>query len=336
MLYKRHIYLIFFLLINAYTCFSQSFDIDQIEQVYRPRLKLDSRYIFNSDFTDTTGTFSDLYSNAVFTFPVKSKLDAGFQLDLKDLGLKNLLTNSARLNVSQTMGSVRVGYRQMNLGFDSVLPKKEFYNISANVMGLKLDRKLRVIFYNLGLGFFEQNTTTKNPYPRVNSLIGRLHVKGLVRKYYYGLAVVYSEGLFLPMPFFGGSIPMGNKLILNYTLPAAVNFQYKSGKTSLFAGVVADGFRAGMKMKDVRTNLNHTGGQAYLMLRQRINNSVLIRLEGGYYVFSKLNISNSFFDAREYPVKPGPYLNVGITVLFGQTLFEKIADSALNKAINLF
>ena len=309
--------------------FSQSFDVDQMEQIYRPRVKLDSRYIFNSTFSDTVGKFNDFYSNAVITFPIKSRLDADFKLDLSDLSLKKILKNSVKVNVSQTLGSIRIGYRQMNVGFDSVLPSKKFYTCSANLMGLRLDKKFRVVFYNLGLSLFEQDKTIQNSSPRFNALVGRMHVKGLVKRYFYGVAFVYSDGLFLPLPFFGGATPLSEKFILNYTIPATLNLQYKSGKINLFLGVAADGFRSGMEMNEMRTNLNHTAGQVFLMLRHKINNSVNFRVEGGYYFYSKLNISNSFFNAREYSINPGPYINFGFNILFGETIFQKITDKML-------
>ena len=327
---------LFFFLFLGLTLQAQSFDIDQVEQVYRPRFKIDNRIIFNSPFQDTTGNFNDFYTNAVVTFPIKTKLDAGLNLDLSNLNFKNILSNSVKVNASQILGSVRLGYRQMNLGFDTLAPQKNFYTLSANVTGLKLDKKFRVIFYNAGINILEQDKTFSKPYPRFSGLIGRVHVKGTVKRYYYGLALVYSDGLFLPMPFFGGSVPIGNKVVFNYTIPATINFQFKFNTLNLFTGVTADGFRTGMEMQDMRTNLNHTGGQAYLMLRQKINNSINFRVEGGYYFFTSINISNAYFNNRDYSIRPGPYVNFGFNFLFGKTLFEKVADKVLDKGLKLF
>jgi hypothetical protein len=313
----------------------QTFDLEQVEQVYRPRLKLDSRYIFNSSFSDTTGNFSDLNSNAVFTFPIRSKMDADLNFDPGNFSLKNFLKNPLKIKLSQTLGSIRVGYRQTELSFDTLLPKKNFYNVSASLMGMKLDRKFRIVFYNVGVNVLEQDKTFDQFRPRINALIGRVHVKGLVKKYYYGLGLVYSDGLFIPLPFFGGSLPYGDKFVLNFTLPATVNFQFKLNKTNLYLGASADGFRSGMEMDGMRTNLNHTGGQAFLMVRHKMNNSLMLRFEGGYYFYSNLSISNTFFNSRTYNIQPGPYVNLGVNILFGQTLFEKVSNKVLDKVINL-
>ncbi|MBC7865197.1 MAG: hypothetical protein IAF38_19640, partial [Bacteroidia bacterium] len=80
---------------------AQTFDLEQVEQIFRPRIKWDNRFIIPSNFSDTTGKFSDLYSNAVVTFPIRSRLDADFKLDLSKPNLKDILKNSIRINASQ-------------------------------------------------------------------------------------------------------------------------------------------------------------------------------------------------------------------------------------------
>lgn len=304
---------------------AQTFDLEQVEQIFRPRVKWDNRYIFSSSFSDTTGQFSDYYSNAVVTFPIRSRLSAGFELDLSKPNLKDILMNSVKIKASQTLGSIRLGYRQSSLGFDSV-PAKNFYSITGGFMGVKLDKKFRVVFYNLSLNFSEQDKTFNRAVPRASGVLGRLHIKSLRKNYYYGIAMVYSDGLPLPVPFFGGSQPMGKNFILNYTIPAALNVQYKKGNSSVYLGAMADGFRTGLSYHGQRLNLNHTAGQAYVMWRQKFGKTLVLRLEGGYYFYSLLTLPEDKAAHNRFQVNPGPYVNVGFNVLFGQNFFDKVME----------
>ena len=331
---KKIIAIPFLLTIFCVKLLAQPFDLEQVEQAYRPRLKLDNRYIFKTSFSDTTGNFSDVYSNAVFTFPIKTKLNADLNLNPDNFSLKNFLSNPVKIKASQTLGSIHFGYRQTELGYDTLLSKKNFYNVSANVMGIKLDQKFRILFYNFGINVYEQAKPQPSFYPRINALIGRVHVKGLVKKYYYGLGLVYSDGLWIPLPFFGGSLPIGKNYSFNFTLPAAVNFQCKLNKSNIQVGASADGFRSGTEIQGLRSNLNHSAGQVFFMLRHKLSNTAWVRLEAGYYFYSNISISNTFFNSKTYKVQPGPYVNIGLNVLFGQTLFEKVAHKILDKASN--
>jgi hypothetical protein len=304
---------------------AQTFDLEQVEQIFRPRIKWDNRYIFSSPVSNTTGSFSDYYSNAVVTFPIRSRLDVGFQLDLTKPNLKDIIKNSVKVHASQTLGSIRLGYRQTNMGFDNPSPKN-FYSLTGGFMGVKLDKKFRVVFYNLSVNFSEQDKTLYHAVPRASGVLGRLHIKSLKKNYYYGIAMVYSDGLPLPIPFFGGSQPVGNNFIINYTIPAALNLQYKKGQSSFYIGAMADGFRTGMQYQDKRININHTAGQAYLLWRQKVGRTFAFRLEGGYYFYSVLNLPKNTVPQNRYQVKPGPYVNIGVNVLFGQNFFDKVLE----------
>ena len=322
---KRTNSFLFVFLFLSFFVSAQSFDIDQIEQVFRPRIKWDNRFIFPSSFADTTGKFSDFSSSALFTFPIKTKFDTGFELDLRERKIKDILKNSIKIHASQTMGSLRVSYRQTNLGFDSV-PVKNFYSISGGFSGIKLDRKFRVVFYNLAVNISEENKTLSSSVPRFSGVLGRLHLKGVQKNYFYGLAFVYSDGLPLPVPFFGGTFPLPGKFLLNLTFPTSVNLQYKSKGTSLFVGASADGFRTGWKYQGNRINLNQTGGQAFVAWRQKIHRTITARIEAGYYFYNALRVNEGNFSPEILSIQPGPYVNAGISILFGKNLIEKILD----------
>lgn len=309
---------------------SQTFEVDQIEQIFRPRLKVDSKYIFDSKFKDTSGVFNQKEANAVFTFPIKTKFNADIGLDLKNLRLKEVLKNSIRVKASQTLGLIRVNTRAVNIGFDT-LPQKNIYNATAGLLGMRLTKKYRVMFYSLNASIAEQDKTIYNPVLRATALIGQLHLRGFKKNFFYGIAAVYSDGLFIPAPFFGGSEPLGKKFILNYTLPVQINLQYKNDKrTIITAGLSADGYRTGINYLTKRLNLNYTSAVAYASIRFKFSRTFVGRIEGGYVFYQNLRYTKTDNYRTNFNISPGAYVQVGFNVLFGKTLWEKILDGLVN------
>lgn len=315
----------------SFTAFSQTFEVDQVEQLFRPRLRTDVKYIFDSKFKDTSGVFNQAESNTVFTFPIKTSLAAEIRPDLSSLKLKDLLKNSVRIKASQTLGMIRVNAKQAHLGFDSV-PSKNLVNVTAGILGVRLTRKYRVMFYSANVSLAEQDKTVGTPGPRASALIGQMHLRGIRRNYFYGAAFAYSDGALLPALFFGGSEPIGKKFIFNYTLPVQVNIQYKDDKNTLItAGVSGDGYRTGIRYADKRVNLNYLSAFAYASLRYRIRKSFVARVEVGYVFYQNLRYSATDNYRTNYMMAPGPYAQAGFSILFGQTLWEKISGSILNR-----
>jgi hypothetical protein len=309
---------------------AQTFEVEQVEQLFRPRLKVDTRYISDSKFKDTTGTFNQKEANMAFTFPIKTKLGAEINLNTESLKLKDILRNSVKIKASQTLGLLRVNTRQSNFGFDS-LPQKDMYNITAGVMGVSLTKKFRVMFYSVNASISEQDKTIDKAVPRATALIGQLHIRGLRKNFFYGIAANYSDGLPIASPFFGGSKPLGKKFIFNYTLPVQVNLQYKDDrKTLITVGVTADGYRSGIQFNGKRVNVNYTAALAYASIRYKFTRSFVGRIEGGYVIWQNIRYTKSSDYQYSYNPMPGPYVQAGFNVLFGKTLWEKVYDAFKN------
>ena len=314
----------FFLLGFALT--AQTFELEQIQQLFRPRLKMDARYIFNSEIKDTSGMFNHGETSLAFTFPIRTKLGAEVKLDVQSLKLKDILKNSVKLQASQTLGIMRFGGRQTTIGFDS-LPVKNTMNASMGMLGVRLTKKYRVRFWSAVANISEQDKTLPNVVPRATAMIGQLHLRGIKKSFFYGIAAVYSDGLLLPAPFFGGSQPIGKKFIFNYTLPVQINLQYKDDrKTLITAGISADGFRTGILYHQNRVNLNYTSVYSFLNLRYKFSNTFSARAEGGYVLYQNLRYSGDDSYKRVYYPGTGPYVQAGFSVLFGKTVWEKIMD----------
>jgi hypothetical protein len=316
----------FFIFLTA-SLFAQSFDLDQIEQIWRPRLKADSKFTADASFADTSGLFNCFENSATFTFPIKSKVGADIKLDLSSLKLRDILKNSVKVKAYQVLGSVRAGTKQLHLGFDSI-QNRQLYFASASVLGVKLTKKYRVLFYSLNTGINEEDKTFNTVTPRFTGILGQFHIKGLHRNYYYGLIASYSDGVFLPVPFFGGSTPIASRFYLNFTLPASLCVQYKpQHKTSLSVGIAADGFRSGIEYHAKRMNLNYGTINSFVSWRQRLGKIFSVRMEGGYCLRQRINITQNDSKKAVYPIQPGLYVQMSISVLMGQSLFEKLTDN---------
>lgn len=315
---------IFYSLTNA-----QTFEVDQIEQLFRPRIRVDSKYIFDSKFKDTSGVFNQKEVNSVFTFPIKTKFSTDVKLDLSSLKLKDIVKNSIRFKASQTLGVLRLTARQVNIGFDT-LPQKNIMNATAGLMGLRLSKKYRVQFYSATVTIAEQDKTINNAIPRVSALFGQLHLRGIKRNFFYGIAATYSDGLLIPAPFFGGSEPIGKKFIFNYTLPVQINLQYKDDKrTVVTVGASFDGYRNGILYVTKRKNLNYYAGLTYANVRYKFSKTLVGRIEAGYIYYQNLKYTKTDGVPTKFAVNSSPYVQVAFSILFGKTFWEKVFDNVI-------
>ncbi len=328
---RKIIFFFALIAVTPLTNFAQTFDLEQVEQIFRPRIKVDARQIFHSDFVDTLNHYHQKDANVLFTFPIKSKFDANLKLDLSSLKLKDILKNSVRIKASQTMGTIRFGAKESFIGFDS-LPTKRLYTATAGIMGVRLTKKYRIMFYSLTGTISEQDKTMNKLVPRASGVLGQLHLRGLKRNFFYGVAATYSDRYFVPAPFFGGSEPIGKHFIFNYTLPANINLQYKNDKKLLVtAGISADGYRTGINYNKKRINLNYTNVAAYGNVRYKFTNTLQAKVEGGYIFYQNLKYTNTDLSRVKFPLKPGPYVQASFSVLLGKSVWEKMTESLLEK-----
>lgn len=318
-----------FLLLTGVAGFAQTFDIEQFEQVFRPRLRMDARYQPESVFRDTLGRLGMAEGSAVLTFPLRSHFKAGFQLDTAARGLKELLKNSIRIEASQLLGSVRIGAREMQLGFDS-LSTRRLYSASAGLMGVKLTRKYRVLFWSANVNMSEEDRTIDALVPRFNGVIGKLRVKGLRKQFFYGLAFSYTDKLVLPIPFLGGTAPLGGNWSFNYALPAQVYLGYRpKAGTRVNMGITADGFRSGMEWQGERANVNHTALRAFVHARHRVNKTFQVRAEAGYALAQAIRFTGSDARPSRYPAEGAWHVGIGVNVLFGGSVMQRLLDEVL-------
>jgi len=325
--FMKYSSLFIFFCLTSFNSFTQNFEVDQIEQLFRPRLRMDSRYVFDSPFTDTLGQYNNKEASLVFTFPIKTNIGADVKLDLSTLKIKDILKNSLRFKASQILGLVRANGRQAYMGFDS-LPQKNMAGATIGLLGLRLTKKYRVMFWSAAVNVSEQDRTFNKAAPRATALIGQLHLRGIRRNFFYGVATVYSDRLLLPLPFFGGSEPIGEKFVFNYTLPAQINLQYRPNRRLVVTtGVNVDGYRSGIEYHFKRSNVNYGAVMTFAGLRYKFGKALIARVEGGYLFYQKLGYTQTDVPSNNFQVRSGPYIQAGFSILFGKTVWEKIFEN---------
>jgi hypothetical protein len=305
--------------------FAQTFDIDQATQLIRPRIKTEARYIFDSDFRDTSGKFNSFDQSVSFTFPIKRKFGTDINLNLKSLKIKDIIKNSVRIKAYEVLGTARITSRQLQLGFDSI-PSRNLFGFNAGLIGLHLTRKYRIAFYSLNVFLQEDIKTIPTLVPRFSALGGQYHIRGIKKSFYYGAALIYSDGLLIPAPFVGGTENLGGHWYFNYTLPVQLNIQYQNEKHNVLAGIKADGFRSSILLKGKRNGFNYTQGSVFGSYRYRFSNTFYAQAECGYIFYQNILLDKNPVYRNQYGLKGTPYINAGFYAYFGKSLLEKIVE----------
>ena len=310
---------------------AQTFDLDQFDQLFRPRLRLEGRWLPPIGVDKERGTFEDRSASAVLTFPIHSTFNASAQLDLTSANIVELLKNGVRVRASQVMGNVRYGSRQVI--FDEALGEtRMLHTASIGALGVSLTKKYRILFWSLNANVSEEDRTFDRAVVRVGGVVGKMKVKGLRRQFFYGIAASYSDGLTLPVPFVGGAMPIGDKWSFNYVLPLQLSFVYKAGKkTRVGFGTGLEGARSGIELIGDRYNMNYAGLRLFASARHRISKHFALRAEAGYMLRHRVSFGTSGLDdtAPPYPLQPGPQCMVGVNVLFGTSILDRILDEVL-------
>jgi hypothetical protein len=324
-----------FLLLSAFLSAAglsaQTFDLDQFDQLFRPRLRVEGRWLPAVGLEKDPGTYEDRAANAILTFSIHSTFSVGTQVDLTADSWKELLLNSVRVRASQVMGNMRFGTRQVI--FDEALGETRLlHTASVGALGVSLTKRFRVLFWSANVNISEEDRTVDRVVPRFGGLIGKMRVKGARKQLFYGLAASYSDGLFLPVPFLGGSAPIGKKWSFNYVLPLQASFGWKVGtRTRLNMGLGLDGSRSGIETLGERYNLNYAGLKSFIGLRHKLSNHFALRAEAGYLLKHRIDFGSPGVEdlTPPWPLEPGPTCMVGVNILFGESILDRILDEVL-------
>jgi hypothetical protein len=323
--------------ILAIICFAfqlkaQTFDIEQTSQLIRPRMKLDSKYTFDPTTKDTTGVYSCFENSASFTFPIKRSFKTEINFDLKDFKLKDLFRKNIRIKADEILGTFKVAQKEVNFGVENTLYKRSLYYANVGLIGLHLTQKFRILFYSANMNVHENAATFNVFVPRFSAIVGQYHIRGLRKGFYYGMSVIYSDGLLIPSPFIGGMEPLSERWTFNYTFPVQVNIQYYHHATYVVLGVKTDGYRAGLKVGPARGNMNYGNGCAYLNIRRKLSRTVQVYGEFGYNFYQYMSFDEGMKNNAVWPVRTKAPMNtsmyghVSVQIYFGKSLLEKVTD----------
>lgn len=316
----------------AFNLNAQTFDIEQTSQLIRPRIKLDSRYTFDPTTKDTGGSYASFENSASFTFPIKRKFTTEINLDLKDFKLKDLFKKNIRIKASEILGTFKVTQRNVSFGLGDSMAKRGLYYANAGIIGLHLTKKYRILFYSANMNVHEDIKTFNQFTPRFSAIVGQYHIRGLRKGYYYGMSLIYSDGLLIPSPFFGGMEPISERWTFNYTLPVQVNIQYYHHATYVVFGVKTDGYRSGIKLGNGRGNMNYGNGCTYLNVRRKLTRTIQVYGEVGYNFYQFMSFDDGIKNSKVWPervkvpMNTSFYGHLSVQIYFGKSLLEKVTD----------
>ncbi len=321
-----------FLFCCAISTKAQTFDIEQSAQLIRPRLKLDSKYTQELG-NDVSPPYKCLENSVGFTFPIGQKFKTEIDLNLSDFKLKDIFKKNIRIKADQLLGTFKITQRHTELGLDSAgFSNKDLYYANAGIIGLHLTKKYRIVFYSLNMSLHEEDKTLDQFTPRFSGVIGQYHIKGTRKCFYYGMSMIYSDGLLVPSPFIGGTEPISDRWSFNYTLPVQLNLQYHKDKSYTIFGVKSDGYRSGVYFNNSRINLNYGNIASFANFRYRISRTFQVQAECGYNFYQYMSFDDGIQSSKVWPdrtpvpMKSGFYANATFNIYFGKSLLEKVTD----------
>lgn len=314
------------LCVVATSAHAQTFDLEQFDQLFRPRLRLDARYTPGVAFSEQPGSFEDRNATGVFTIPLWKKWTAGVELNLFDLDPVSVLKNSVRVRASQVMANLRYSGRELRIGEEV----RTLHSGSIGALGISLTKKYRILFWSVNANVSEEATTLDRAVPRFNGIIGKMQVKGLRRQLFYGVAVTVSDGLNLPVPFVGGNEPIGDRWSFQYILPLQLGVGYKAGKNTRFlGGIGVDGFRSGFDRGVDRANLNYTAFRGFINVRHKLSKTLQLRAEVAGLPVHALRIPDANNNLQRYPIDAGVSVMVGMNIFFGESTLERLLEDVI-------
>jgi hypothetical protein len=315
---------------------SQSFELEQFSQLYRPRLRLDALYqhpiaLSNSQLNSNFNYSAQQYQASV-SVPIAGKLSVGAELDLTQPSIKDILKNSLQIKAWQLMFNAKLGYRHSTFESNNNQEKKtsDAYLSSIGLSGIKLTKQFKILFYSANINFSEEANALPYYKLRGNTTIGWAKIKGLRKYFIYGFHLNVSDKLVLPIPFIGGRAKLSSNWNFNYVLPIQANIQYKpDNKWSHFLGIRPDGQRWGWYNGKFSGSYSYVTICPYLASRYTLNNNLQMRLELGYNAYSRFRTVNNGDASYNFIGKHSFYMQFTFNHLFGKSLLEQTIDKLL-------
>ena len=201
----------------------------------RPRIGVFANTAPRYQLNDSV-SFSETQAGINLTLPFRSRfeMNGGIQ-DGRGL---------ARIKGSFWLANVNARYRTART--EAATDLKPFLSLSAGVTGVKFSMKKGFWIYSAGGGFVEEVGGFGAGSTFLYGAFTKLRIRGLRRLNAYGLAVVASRRLILPIPIVGWYRSYKRKRTLTVVLPLFIRFTQKIKRNTTFrAELNLNGFNAG-------------------------------------------------------------------------------------------
>ncbi len=315
------------LLVDAVGSCAQSFYLDQFDQLFRPRLRVEARWLPETAVRDDSATYEERNASAAFTFPIYSSAWAKDRIR-DTTGTVNYADRSRPF---QIMGTARWGVRR--IAFEEVPGSPhDLYSAALGVSGLHMGRKFRLLFWRADVSINEEARTIERPVLRYGATLGRMHVYAPRKQFFYGIALTVSDKLALPWPFIGGTVPLGHHGAFQYLVPTQVSFVWRAAaRTRINAGLGLAASRSGIEFNAYRTNINYSALRTFLQVRQVFGDRFFVRAEVSYALRQRLGLGTGTVNDDVPPIllEPGIACMLGINVLFGRSLLDQLLDEVV-------
>jgi hypothetical protein len=343
---------LFLLSFAANQSFGQAFIFNQF---FQPSVRLNTEYTPDMG-TRLLGSSSDAlsYGRANFNLilPIKSKL--GVKVDwlealkaarnirsfkLKDVG------KIARIKMYQIFWNVRpqvffLQYSPSDSAQSAYFPQKQqAFGLSTGITGIHTLRRFRLLFYSFNAGFVEDKTSVRQMQPNMTAVIGIAHINRVIYYWYYGAYLNYSNGRFIPAPFFGIEANLAKKLWLNITLPVQMRLGWQLSKmTKLDLVLGLNGYSSGFTFDQPINGGTDPQRGFYSGFQFRISATYNVKLgkqtklffEAGVIPARRFNILRSADNLYTPQLNPTVYGGFSIFYSFKKSLLGSVIDGLIS------
>ncbi len=324
---------IFFLLL----CFSnvveaQSFQILDVNQIFRPSIRLEYDQTLPQKITGTDDgwvTTSRVSTSALI--PIAGDIGMSISLDIdKPRDLLNLKKH-IKPKGYQVLLSTSLQY---------IRPQFSKYNdqaniINSNIGALALHYKgLGAMFYMANIGFSEDISFPKKTQVIYSAGIGYMKLVNLRKQVFYGAFFVPINNIPIPIPFFGMNKKINKKWRFTMVLPAQIGVAYKHNrKLRQYFDVGINGVRGGMPNLDDnllsstainnpidgRVSWTRTQLRFRTCLKYKVNRNFIAMAHAGVNSGSLMSVNKGDLTRTEY-LSPTLFFNVSVNYLFTRSL----------------
>jgi hypothetical protein len=306
---------IFFLFLIPFFISSQSWELEEIHQLIRPRFHTLSKVFV--PFSPLPHAYYNVLETGA-TFPLAKKIKADIQND----ALKNIFQKKwdkvLSIRAYALFGSLKGGIRNHYLQGDTVLKIRNYY-LQGTLGGIHLTKKFRILFWQVQSEIAGESGY--NDFPGFyNALMGLFHPITFRKYFYYGGSIVYLQRFPIPLPFTGGQHPLGTYWNFQWTFPYRVAVQYCKNKFSFQTGLRPSGqwFILHEPIRDFHLYANFMG---FIRIQGKPGKDIMIFSESAFMIQQFNTIVTDYKQLQH-----GVYFMVGLSLLGGKTFLQQLSE----------